>query len=314
MRGTHSQSTTPLWLQIVALIFAALLLGFLIITYFKTPDRTSDQREIARFLSALLAGFAASFIGGKASLYADFPKTSAFKFTFSATAGVAIFILVYKLPPFWYEPPGQKQPAVQSSPSPISVLSASPVSSARVSRTPEPIATNETKTPPTETPLGKPNELQPGDAPASAPDATRKSGRVLLLVRDAIIVEALRQKLNQYGLQVKSEAEIGENYSEAIRRLHLGNPDAGAAIPFAVVITGKVSVTPRGFSGGTYVANASVTLTAIVTSDGEAIPEPEHAFSGGGGPSQDAAIQAALRQAGNDINQWFIGRIYERAR
>jgi len=120
------------------------------------------------------------------------------------------------------------------------------------------------------------------------------------------------------GLFQDSQAEIGETYStkikEAIRQLRSGNQAAGGAIPFAVVVEGKVSVTPRGYSGGAFIADATVTLEAIVTKGGEEIPEPGHPFSSGGGASQEDARLKALREAGNNINQLFISRISARAR
>jgi len=54
MKKSLTQTPAPLWIQIVALIFTAGLLAFLIFAYFKTPYMTDDQRSLARFLSALL--------------------------------------------------------------------------------------------------------------------------------------------------------------------------------------------------------------------------------------------------------------------
>jgi hypothetical protein len=169
-----------------------------------------------------------------------------------------------------------------------------------------------------EKPADNPNGQKSIYAFDPQPKAADKSGKVLLLIENEIIVEAITRKLSDYSLSVMSGAEIGETDSTriagVIRQLQLVNPAARAAIPFAVVVMGKELVTPLGHSAGAYVANATVILQAIATGSGEMIMEAEHPIGSGGGRSQEDAVRNALREAGNNISQLFIRQIYARAR
>lgn len=93
--------STPAKVWVPALVFTTSLLGFFIVAYFRTPVMSDDQRNLARLLFALLAGFSASFLTGTALLKFDVPQTPALKLTLSATAGLAILVFVYSVPPYW---------------------------------------------------------------------------------------------------------------------------------------------------------------------------------------------------------------------
>jgi len=111
-RKTQSASSspkTPRWVWIPALVFASLLGAFLILTYFLTPAMTSDQKSLVHLFSALLASFAATFIGGTALVQLELPQNNSPKVILSATAGIAVFALVYYLNP----PPPTNYPEIE---------------------------------------------------------------------------------------------------------------------------------------------------------------------------------------------------------
>jgi hypothetical protein len=88
------------WIQTV-LVF--LLLLFLILIYFLTPTMTPDQRAIVRFLMALLGGLLTFLIGGNVMLVMRLPLEEPARMIFSATAGTAIFTLLYLVAPYWHQ-------------------------------------------------------------------------------------------------------------------------------------------------------------------------------------------------------------------
>lgn len=88
----------PNWVWIPAVILTTVLIAFLLVAYYKTPVMTPDQRNLNRFLVALLAGLSISFMSGTASLRVEFPKTASAKVGLAATAGSAVFFLVYLAP------------------------------------------------------------------------------------------------------------------------------------------------------------------------------------------------------------------------
>jgi hypothetical protein len=91
----------PKYVWIPALVFTCTLLAFLITTFFFVPHLSQSQNNILHMLFALLAAFSVTFVSGAALFQLQFPASKQAKFVFSATAGLAIFGLVYYLPPYW---------------------------------------------------------------------------------------------------------------------------------------------------------------------------------------------------------------------
>ena len=96
----------PAWLLKIAVSVAVLLVAFNIVVFFVKPDLTHDQRGILQFLSALLCGAAVAFLGGDIGLRFGGVKRSA---ALAATGGVALFVLTYLYPPYWYAPNAEDQ-------------------------------------------------------------------------------------------------------------------------------------------------------------------------------------------------------------
>src|SRR5450631_813920 len=73
--------------------------------FFITPVMTPDQRRLTQFLYPLLAGFSTFFLGGTALLELT-GDLAGFKVGFSATAGIAVFVLCYVYPPYFLRTAG----------------------------------------------------------------------------------------------------------------------------------------------------------------------------------------------------------------
>ncbi len=92
--------TTPKSVWVPALVFAGICLLFVFAAFFR-PELNNSQKTIINFVFALIAGFATYFLGGTALLtIAHRPRGTGFNFGFSATAGIAVFALVYFHPLF----------------------------------------------------------------------------------------------------------------------------------------------------------------------------------------------------------------------
>ena len=86
-----SQMNTPMWIGFGLL---ALLVIFLIVSFFVTPRLTNDQRRTIKFLTALCAGAAGGFLTG-GSILKFSTTTPTTTFSISAVGGVALFLLVF---------------------------------------------------------------------------------------------------------------------------------------------------------------------------------------------------------------------------
>ncbi len=309
MNKPSPQPSALLWIQIVATCLAVVLLDFFITAYFMTPNPTVAQSDLMRFLYPVLAGLIASLISGGVWLVFEIPLSREAKMTISASAGLAIFVLVYVKGPYWY--PGV-MPAPISSPSPTvaPVTSPSPI----VARpTTAPVATATLKLPPS--PAATPGTVVSAlpvptltSRPAPSPPAlspVARAGRVLLLIEDETILQTMMQRLMDYGLRPISGHEFGDGESARIRaalpRLQAGDAAADATIPFAVVVTGKINSTPIG-----NVVEATLTLRATVIVDREILPESVSA--------RGFEIREALREVAANIPELFFRRIAARAR
>ena len=83
--------TAPLW---IGFAFLALLVIFLMVSFFLTPRLTPDQRGTLKFLSSLCAGFGGGFLTGSA-LFEMHKATGSTTFTVSGTAGFALFLVIW---------------------------------------------------------------------------------------------------------------------------------------------------------------------------------------------------------------------------
>lgn len=100
---------TPIRVWLPALIFTSALVLFLIAAFFLKSNMTPDQRTIALLLFALLAGFSTAFLGGTVLLEITGNTSQGRKFGLSATAGVAVFVLCYLYPPYFFNHNPEKQ-------------------------------------------------------------------------------------------------------------------------------------------------------------------------------------------------------------
>jgi hypothetical protein len=168
----------------------------------------------------------------------------------------------------------------------------------------------------------------------AAPDPTtsqrlraQKSGRALILVeeivgggskKDNTIAQALSQRLVENGLSVTMGSEIGPSeltrLRSALQKLQLGDRTAGGSIPFAVVVTGTVSVASPEIFEGLYGARATGSLWATATSDGRTIASERISGARGFGNGQDESLKNTFRKAGESISESFIRQISANAR
>ncbi|MEP7341523.1 MAG: hypothetical protein ABI977_27575 [Acidobacteriota bacterium] len=320
MKRSLSQPSTPHWIQIVALCLTVLLIGFLISAYFITPQQTGDQRNLIRALYPLLAAFAAFFIGGTAFLFLDYPRSSGARVTISATAGLAVFLIVYFYPPYWFkagdQPPTATPTPMQSaqatiSPSPVPIITPSPVS-AITAPSPSPRASVEAVAVPSPKSIVTSSQASTPSAPIPTPPVVaRKASGVLLLIDDEVVARALMRKISDYGVDVTLGTELGGTELARIRAAL--DQRATTAIPFAVVVTGKISIVSLGPSQGAHIARASGILRAIVTASSETL-RGNVALVSGGGQTADAALRDASQQAGENLPQLFISQVAARAR
>jgi hypothetical protein len=79
----------------VGLALVLVLLGFLILAFFKKDQLNDDQRQILRLLSALTAGFAGALLTGEALFKLDTDMGQNAKLAVQGTAGCALFFAVW---------------------------------------------------------------------------------------------------------------------------------------------------------------------------------------------------------------------------
>lgn len=104
----------PLWLLIVDVALAVLLLLVLIMTIFLLPSPTPDQRDTLRILTAILFGALGACLAGTAVLKVNLGVGTGAKFAISATAGIALLLIAYLIPPYWNPPPPDKGQCIQN--------------------------------------------------------------------------------------------------------------------------------------------------------------------------------------------------------
>jgi hypothetical protein len=98
----------PPWVWIPALVFTSLLLIFVGVAFFVTPELSFDQRWILRTFISFLAGFSACFLSGSALLTMKHNLGPNKNIAFSAAAGMAMLMITYLVPPWFKEQPPVK--------------------------------------------------------------------------------------------------------------------------------------------------------------------------------------------------------------
>src|SRR3954463_383340 len=79
----------------IGLVFLAVLVVFLMFTFLRKDTATANQYRTLRFLSALCAGFAGTFLAGQALFNLNTPLSSGGRLVVSGTAGCALFFTVW---------------------------------------------------------------------------------------------------------------------------------------------------------------------------------------------------------------------------
>ena len=83
---------------VIGIILSIILIGFLIIIFFITPELNSAQIGIIKLIYPLVAGFCTMYWGGEA-IFRWVTEMKGVKIFFSATAGIAVFTFIYLNPP-----------------------------------------------------------------------------------------------------------------------------------------------------------------------------------------------------------------------
>jgi hypothetical protein len=180
-----------------------------------------------------------------------------------------------------------------------------------------------------------PEVLPPGPATGGGPATVKgtkskeKSGRVLFFSdydgtgfegpeytgADGAFWLALSRALTGKGLSTTVGAERDRMlFSEALRSLERGEKSAGKAMPFAVVITVKLSVKSLDPYNGLHVAEVTGTLKALDSDSGAVIAQEVIYRARGFGNTAPQASDNALASAGEKVSESFIERVVAAAR
>ncbi|MDX2033599.1 MAG: hypothetical protein SF339_23180 [Blastocatellia bacterium] len=322
MKKIPPRHSVPIWIQIATLVLTVALIAFFIAAYFQTPSPTPAQSDMVRFLYPLLAGFATSFISGGLFLMIDFPRAAGGRLALSASAGLAIFIFVYLRPPYWYPGvPSKHDPAAMLTPTPVPEVApvdrprgAQPVASPF--STPALVGASPVATLPQPASSALPGIAELAPTPLPLISQSQRAGRVLLLIEDEIVSQAMVQKMVDYSLRPVLIREYGEVESgrvrESLSQAQVGNAAAGASIPFAAVITGRVDSSPMGDVQGAYLVEATVTVVATILPGGETLRQ--RVTRRGGGQARESATRSALREVAANIPEIFYRQLEARAR
>jgi hypothetical protein len=103
----------PKWLLIVDVVLAFLLVALLVVILLFIPSPTPDQRDIERILIAVLFGALGATLTGTAMLKFTVGGQGS-KVAISATAGMALLLIAYLVPPYWNPPTPSKGDCVEN--------------------------------------------------------------------------------------------------------------------------------------------------------------------------------------------------------
>ena len=85
----------PSFALLVGLGFLIALVAFLMAAFFRKEEFTQGQFQIVRLLASLCAGFGAGFLTGELIANGTLPLPAGQTLTISATAGLALFIIIW---------------------------------------------------------------------------------------------------------------------------------------------------------------------------------------------------------------------------
>jgi S1-C subfamily serine protease len=149
-----------------------------------------------------------------------------------------------------------------------------------------------------------------------------KHGTILLLLKekingklidDAIIPSSLSHMMSDKNLSVTNGSEVGRaklaQLERNLQRIIQGELKAGASIPFAVIVEGSISTTPREPEQGIYIAVANGSLRAISTGSGQVIALEPISNIRGFGKTPEQAAKDALKNVGESISTSFLDKV-----
>ncbi len=103
----------PRWLLVTNVVLAVALVCLLVVALFLIPTPTPDQRDVLRILTAVLFGALGATLTGSALLKINSGNDMA-KVSISATAGLALLLIAYLIPPYWNPPAPSKSDCVSN--------------------------------------------------------------------------------------------------------------------------------------------------------------------------------------------------------
>jgi len=183
---------------------------------------------------------------------------------------------------------------------------------------------------PTDTPSAKQPVIekgiadQKGSSAAERPmrDRGPKSGRVLIIVTETIsrrvaeeptVARDLSQRIAGNGVSTTLGSELTPSdlarMRGALQKLESGHKKAATSIPFALVVTGTISVTSLDSYQGLFVAVANGTIKAVDSDSGLTVARESVADARGFGNTQEQAARNALRNAGEKVSYSFIKQV-----
>lgn len=120
-RQAGSGGALPKWLLVVNAALVALIISVLLLTLFLLPSPTPDQRDTLRLLTSILFGALGACLTGTAMLKVSMTLGKGAKVAISATAGLALLLIAYLIPPYWNPPAPTKDDCrpTPTQPSPI---------------------------------------------------------------------------------------------------------------------------------------------------------------------------------------------------
>ncbi|MFY9554019.1 MAG: caspase family protein [Blastocatellia bacterium] len=149
-----------------------------------------------------------------------------------------------------------------------------------------------------------------------------KSGRVLIIVtetisqrgaEDSTVAGDLSQRIagNRSSTTIGSELTSSDlaRIRSALQKLASGDKRASTSIPFAIVVTGTISVTSLDPYQGLFVAVANGTIKAVDSDSGLAVARESISNVRGFGNTQDQAARNALKNAGENISESFVKQV-----
>jgi len=150
--------------------------------------------------------------------------------------------------------------------------------------------------------------------PTPQPHVSR-AGKLLLLIDEEILLQAILQRTADYGLQAMTARDYGEPVGAirvALQRVPAGDAALAASIPFAIVITSRVDLLPMGDVQGAYLVEATASFTATLLPSGETLQQ--RVTQRGGGQNLENATRSALREVAANIPEIFYRQLAGRAR